>query len=66
MKKIFWILSIIIVSVLISNNTEAIDKLSTSIDDQTAVEVTVYNSNVGLVKDLRKIKLIKGAQELKF
>ena len=66
MKKIFWILSIIIVSVLIRNNTEAIDKLSTGIDDQTAVEVTVYNSNIGLVKDLRKIKLIKGTQELKF
>ncbi|MCX5799513.1 MAG: DUF4139 domain-containing protein, partial [Proteobacteria bacterium] len=66
MKKILWILSIIIVSVLIRNNTEAIDKLSTGIDDQTAVEVTVYNSNIGLVKDLRKIKLIKGTQELKF
>ena len=28
--------------------------------------ITIYNSNVGLVKDLRAIDLNKGVQELKF
>ena len=39
---------------------------ATDLGDQSAVEVTVYNSNVGLVKDLRKITLAKGEQELRF
>jgi hypothetical protein len=34
--------------------------------DQTSVEVTVYNNNLGLVKDCRTIKLPKGQGELRF
>ena len=34
--------------------------------DQTGVEVTVYNSNIGLVKDTRKIQLPVGEGELQF
>ncbi len=37
-----------------------------TIDDQKSVEVTVYNSNLGLVKDVRKIKLSSGSGELRF
>ncbi|MEW6585530.1 MAG: DUF4139 domain-containing protein [Nitrospirota bacterium] len=40
--------------------------LSTGIEDQTGVEVTVYNVNLGLVKDQRKIKLTKGTCELRY
>ena len=39
---------------------------STDLRDQTAVEITVYNSNIGLVKDVRKIAFTKGTQELRF
>jgi hypothetical protein len=35
-------------------------------EEQIGVEVTVYNSNLGLVKDLRKIELPKGKGELRF
>ncbi|MBI5150089.1 MAG: DUF4139 domain-containing protein [Candidatus Omnitrophica bacterium] len=35
-------------------------------DDQTNVEVTVYNSNLGLVKDTRNIQLPAGEGELRF
>ncbi len=36
-------------------------------DDQTAMEVTVYNANLGLVKDTRKIRIAKGKEnELQF
>lgn len=35
-------------------------------EDQTGVEVTVYNSNLGLIKDLRSVKLPPGQGELQF
>lgn len=35
-------------------------------EQQTAMEVTVYNNNRGLVKDQRKIKLPKGLLKLRF
>jgi hypothetical protein len=35
-------------------------------EEQVGVEVTVYNSNLGLVRDLRKIELPKGKGELRF
>ncbi len=36
------------------------------LDDQTAVYVTVYNNNLGLIKDLRQISLAFGQGELRF
>jgi len=40
--------------------------LSSSLSDQTGVAVTIYNVNLGLVKDQREIRLTQGAQELRF
>jgi hypothetical protein len=40
--------------------------LSTGIDDQTGLAVTIYNVNLGLVKDQRNLKLPKGTGELRF
>lgn len=40
--------------------------MTSSLDDQQSVEVTVYNSNIGLVKDTRRIQLARGEGELKF
>ena len=40
--------------------------LSSGLDDQTGVAVTVYNVNLGLVKDQREIKLPRGSGELRF
>jgi len=40
--------------------------LESSTDDQIAVNVTVYNSNIGLIKETRKINLPKGEGELRF
>jgi len=42
------------------------ESLSTGVDDQTGVAVTIYNVNLGLVKDQRNIKLQKGVGELRF
>ncbi len=40
--------------------------LTTGLEDQTGMAITIYNVNLGLVKDIRKIKLFQGAGELKF
>ena len=40
--------------------------LSSSIEDQTGVAITIYNVNLGLVKDLREIRLPEGRGELRF
>ena len=38
----------------------------TTHEDQVALEVTVYNSNIGLVKDTRTVPLEKGEGEVRF
>ena len=37
-----------------------------TINDQTGISVTVYNQNIGLVKDTRKLKIPAGQGELRF
>jgi len=52
-------------ALFISGASHAAD-LTSSIDDQKSVEVTVYNSNIGLVKDTRRIQIPEGEGELRF
>jgi hypothetical protein len=40
--------------------------LSTTLEDQKGVAVTIYNVNLGLVKDQREIRLPQGTRELRF
>jgi hypothetical protein len=42
------------------------DSVTTSLNDQTELAVTVYNSNIALVRDVRQIALPSGAFRLKF
>ena len=39
---------------------------TSTVADQTGVAVTIYNSSLGLVKDLRRVKLPLGPSELRF
>jgi hypothetical protein len=39
---------------------------TSTLDDQTGVALTIYNVNLGLVKDQRRIKLFKGIGDLRF
>jgi hypothetical protein len=39
---------------------------TSALDDQTGVALTIYNVNLGLVKDQRNIKLGKGISDLRF
>ncbi|MEW6054322.1 MAG: DUF4139 domain-containing protein [Nitrospirota bacterium] len=45
---------------------ETSDAHSTGLDEQTGVAVTIYNVNLGLVKDQREIPLFRGTGELRF
>jgi hypothetical protein len=49
-----------------SSRPETPHDLTSSLDDQEEVSVTVYNSNLGLVKDTRRIRLSNGLTDLKF
>jgi hypothetical protein len=49
-----------------STDTETARKLTTTLQDQEEVSVTVYNSQLGLVKDVRKLTLPRGLAELQF
>ena len=40
--------------------------ITTTSQDQQSLSVTIYNSNIGLVRDVRKINLQSGLSELKF
>ncbi len=42
------------------------ESLSTGLEDQTGVALTIYNVNLGLVKDQRDLRIPKGTEELKF
>jgi hypothetical protein len=42
------------------------EKLSTDLGDQTGIALTIYNVNLGLVKDQRELRMPKGTEELKF
>ncbi len=52
-------------SLAATGNTLAAEKMTT-LDDQQSVAVTIYNQNLALIKDQRKIQLSTGESELSF
>ncbi len=72
-KKVFGILVLVFSLVLVFNTTvnakegnKKAESLSTGFEDQTGIALTVYNVNLGLVKDQRNLRIPKGTDELKF
>jgi hypothetical protein len=63
MKKLFLAA---IVTLILPLSASAQQPLTSTDDQQTSIEVTVYNSNLGLVKDTRSIDLPTGKGELRF
>jgi len=61
--RIFFGMMLVFLSAVVSPAAEVI---SSNADDQTGVEVTVYNNNLGLIKEARKVNLPKGVGELRF
>jgi hypothetical protein len=66
MKELFRILGVFLLLLSAAVPVSGLDKKASSQEDQTALEITVYNSNLGLVKDQRQITLTSGLQDLKF
>jgi len=50
----------------VSQTAQQGPSITTTSQDQQSLSVTIYNSNIGLVKDVRKINLQSGLSELKF
>lgn len=66
LKGIFFIFLIVLVMEFYGY-ASASEKRDSGVEDQINLEVTVYNSNIGLVKDKRSLKLDKkGLVELRF
>src|SRR5512139_3484718 len=42
------------------------DSFSSGLEDQKGIALTIYNVNLGLVKDLRELRIQEGTGELKF
>ena len=64
MKKL--VILITLVSFIFSFQISYAAPLTSTLKDQQNVAITIYNSNVGLVKDTRLIELKSGVHELKF
>ncbi len=64
MKRLF--LLIILISFFVSLRGGYAAPLASTLKDQQSVAVTIYNSNIGLVKDTRLVEFKPGIHELKF
>lgn len=57
------LINAVIFALVFSVPLQAKDLIKSTIEDQVEVEVTVYNSNIGLIKDTRSVKLPKGQEK---
>jgi len=64
MKKLAVLITLF--SFIFSIQTGVAAPLTSTLKDQQNVSITIYNSNVGLVKDTRLIDPKPGVHELKF
>lgn len=71
-KKFFYIFVIVFYLFIIGNTSAVIaenrksDILSSGLKDQTGIAITIYNVNLGLVKDQRELNIQSGSSELRF
>ncbi|QMU60632.1 MAG: DUF4139 domain-containing protein [Gammaproteobacteria bacterium] len=59
-------LSVTLLSFCLAQAVSAEDEIRSTLDDQQEVAVTIYNEQLALVKDLRKVKLSDGFNRLAF
>lgn len=65
-RKISILAALLIFVCLVGGAIAAEAQKGSSSEDQTGVDLTVYNNNLALVKDVRKITLNKGVGTLRF
>lgn len=65
MRKKVWAMVLLLLSIpgLVGAREEGV---KSTLADQESLSITIYNSNLGLVKDTRNLSLPKGLTELKF
>jgi len=65
MRQKVWVTVLLLLSIhgLVGAREEGV---KSTLADQEALSITIYNSNLGLVKDTRTLSLPKGLTELKF
>lgn len=54
----------LLISCVFSSSTFAADEIRSTLNDQQSVAVTIYNGDLALVKDQRKVKLQNGLNDL--
>jgi hypothetical protein len=64
--KIFACLSCLLVQAILASALHAQTVTTSDLKDRTRVQVSVYNSNLGLIKETRRIALPAGEGELRF
>lgn len=47
-------------------DSQAAQDLTTTLDDQSEVSITVYNSDIALVRDVRTLQMVRGTGNLRF
>ncbi len=62
-RKMIWLAC---AALLATSGVAATPTETSTEDDQTELAVTVYNSNVGLVRDVRRVKLPAGVVDLRY
>lgn len=73
LRKLVYFTLVVVIFILIGcviveakSQDVKLQTVSTNLDDQSSVALTVYNVNLGLVKDIREIGLGTGISELRF
>ena len=57
---------LLLLTVCISSSVSRAETLTSTQADQSQVALTVYNSNLGLVKDVRTVEVVEGENALRF
>ncbi len=64
MKTMWKIMCVVVICLPLTSHAEEV--VTSTADQQVSMQITVYNNNLGLVKETRKIDLPKGQGELRF
>lgn len=66
MKRVACVAATVLAFAGLSGAQQGVQQAASSIADQKTVAITVYNNNLGLVRETRELKLPRGVVNLKF
>ena len=65
-RALRWFVSTVVITVVIGIRSSAQTTVTSTEQDQKDLAVTVYNSNVALVRDVRRLRLPAGTLDLRY